>query len=92
MPRDTKELDERPVFLIGQTPDGPALMIGIPDACREMLKDGNSHAFNLTKAGLPLKVLIYGAKDHDAAIAVLEGYAKENNLPFFDERRKNFGL
>jgi len=92
MTRDQKELNERPVFLIGKTDEGPVLLIGVPDACRQKLVDGNSHGFDLTKGGIQLKILLYGAKDHDACISILTGYAKENNIPFFDERRKDFSI
>jgi hypothetical protein len=87
--------EEKMIF--GVSPDGtgdgvPLVLLGIPAEAWEYMKDGKTHNFDLTKVGLPIKIIIFGAESHDAAIKMINGHMSEHNLPYFDERHKDFSI
>ena len=91
----TKNIEEKVVF--GVSPEGcgdgvPLVLLGIPAGAWEYMKDGKTHTFDLTKIGLPIKLVIYGAETHDAAMKMINGYMSEHNLPYLDERHKDFSI
>lgn len=71
---------------------GTVLILGIPGEAWEKIKNQNTANFDLSKVGLPLKVIIYGAEDHKAAMAVIDDYNRKMNLPYMDRRNEDFGI
>ncbi len=49
----------------------PIVIIGIPAQAWEYMKGGKTHHFDFTGIGVPVKLIMYGAESHDAAMAVL---------------------
>jgi len=45
-----------------------------------------THTFDLTKAGLPVKLLMYGAKDHAAAMKMIHDFMRRRGIPYLDKR------
>lgn len=69
------------VFLASQTPDGvPLVVLGVSKDAWEYMKDGKSHTFDLVKAGLPLRLMLFG------------GETKEQMLESLKEQGKAWGL
>jgi len=89
------DVEQKMVF--GVSPSGtgdgvPLLMLGVPAGAWEHMKDGKTHSFDLTSIGLPIKILVYGAKDHDAATAVITGHMKQRGEACLDQRRADFSI
>ena len=87
--------EQQVVFAIapaGQGDGAPMLLFGIPEGAWEQMKDGHTHTFDLTKAGLPLKIVIYGGKDHAEVMKIVSDHMKERNLPYVDERGIDFSI
>ena len=75
------------------TGDGvPLMVVGIPEKAWTVLIEGKTAEFDLTKAGLPIKLVLFGAKDHDAAMKMLTEHAANRNEPMYDRRREYFGI
>lgn len=75
------------VFAKAATPDGvPMIILGIhPDAV-EYMKDGKTNNFDLTKLGVPVRIMIFGAESQEAAIRLIEqGMAQSGRgIPLVD--------
>lgn len=90
-----QSIEEKIVFGISEdgTGDGvPLLLLGVPVGAWEYMSDGKTHTFDLTKAGLPIKLILFGAADHSAAIGVIEEHNRSVGLPYLDERRSDFSI
>jgi hypothetical protein len=64
--------------------DAPIVLLGIPAGAWEHMKDGKTHSFDLTKVGVPVKLMLYGAKDHTEAMSFIK--AQLSGVPIIDER------
>lgn len=91
-----KDINEKTVFAL--LPDGlkndpaPVIIVGIPEKAWENLRAGNCSTFDLTKAGFPAKIVLFGSADHDAAMKVIETTAAQNGTALIDDRRKDFSM
>jgi len=86
------KIDEKCVFCIANSAVGPVLTIGVPQAAWEYMKDGKTHNFDLTSIGFPIKLILFGAESHDAAMRTLEQAAKQQGVAILDERRRDFDI
>lgn len=68
------------------------LLLGVPEAAWEYMKDGKTHTFDMTALGLPLQLMLYGAKDHDAAKQVIDDYNATRGIAALDARREDFSI
>lgn len=68
------------------------LLVGVPEAAWDYMKDGKTHHFDLTRTGLPIQLMLYGAKDHDAAMKVMEDAMAIRGVPYDDRRREDFSI
>lgn len=87
--------DEKLVFAVspaGQGDGVPILLVGVPKAAWEYMKDRKTHHFDLTKAGVPVKLLFFGADSHAAAMKVIDDAMKASGNAYFDERRTDFAI
>lgn len=84
--------DEQVAFMVGMTDAEPVVMLGIPPGAWEYMKGGHTHTFDLSKIGLPFKILLFGAESHDAAMKTLLDYAKKTGIPVNDQRGKDFSI
>lgn len=88
-----KVSEEQCIFLLAVGEDKvPVVTIGIPRAAFERMKDGKTSTFDFTKAGVPLKVMLFGCENHAAGMACLEKGAADANITIVDQRRKDFGI
>ena len=88
-------IEQKIVFAISPkgTGDGvPLLIMGVPAGAWDYMKDGKTHHFDLTKAGLPVKLVLFGAESHDAAMKVIADGAAARNEAYLDERRRDFSI
>ena len=70
----------------------PALILGIPRGAWQYMRHGKTHTFDLTKAGLPIKLVLFGGKDHAEVMAVLNKAMADSKTPYIDERRTDFSI
>lgn len=88
-------IEEKMVF--GVSPEGqgdgvPLVLLGIPAGAWEHMREGKTHTFDLTKIGLPIKIMLYGAADHAAAMKLIEGHLTDKGMPYVDARREDFSI
>ncbi|TIM16233.1 MAG: hypothetical protein E5Y67_03300 [Mesorhizobium sp.] len=92
----TNPRDEKLVFAVspaGQGDGVPILLVGVPNGAWEYyMKDGKTHHFDLTKAGVPVKLLLFGAESHAAAMKVIDDAMKASGTAYLDERRTDFAI
>ncbi|TIL29992.1 hypothetical protein [Mesorhizobium sp.] len=90
-----RNLDEKLVFAVspaGQGDGVPILLVGVPNGAWEYMKDGKTHHFDLTKAGVPVKLLLFGAESHAAAMKVIDDAMKASGTAYLDERLTDFAI
>lgn len=88
-------IEDKMVFGISPNGNGdgiPVVLLGIPRGAWDYMHDGKTHSFDLTKVGIPVKILIYGADNHTAAMKMIEGHMSERGLPYLDQRREDFSI
>lgn len=70
--RPTRPEDKAIIGLSHETPDGvPVAFIGIPPAAWDYMLGGLCHDFDLTKAGINAKVVIFRGKDQAECVRIL---------------------
>lgn len=75
------------------TGDGiPMVIIGVPKAAWEYMRNGKTHTIDLTKAGIPVKLMMYGGKNHDTVKKVMDEAAAQSNIVIDDRRREDFSI
>ena len=87
--------EENIVFCIadGKAPDDPTtLIIGIPKAAWEYMKQGKTNHFSLEKLGIPVQIILYGANSHEEALKWIQHSATQQGIPLLDERRTDFSI
>jgi hypothetical protein len=90
-----KTTDEKIVFAIAPSAadGGPsAIIVGIPAAAWDYMKDGKTHNFDLTSVGLQVRFMLFGAKDHSDAMKQLEQGAAHAGVVLDDRRRQDFSI
>lgn len=56
----------RVLIAVGAAADGiPTLIIGLPEAGWEYCQKGKTHTVDMVPAGIPVRVVLFGGKDHD---------------------------
>lgn len=75
--------EQQVLFMFGPAErhgDSPMLVFAIPEAAWEYMKDGHTHEFDLEKVGIPLKVMLFGARDHQHAKDMIALGAQAGNI------------
>ena len=62
--------EEKTVFAI--TDDKKTVIIDVPEASWNYMKDGNTHTYDLNFLGVPVKIILFGGKDRAACLAPLK--------------------
>lgn len=86
-------LNQKVVFAAASDAAGSLVMIvGIPEDAWEYMREGKTHTFDLTKSNIPVKMVMYGGKDHTDCMRKLEGDAASANVVLDDRRRDDFSI
>lgn len=80
------------LFALMNADEGPILTLGIPKAAWNYMRNGKTHTFDLRNIGFPVRLMLFGAETHDAALKEIERAAAEKGVPLLDERRKDFSI
>lgn len=84
--------EEKMVFAVSKIGDEPSLLLGIPQAAWEYMKDGKTHHFDLTKAGIPLKLLVFGCEKRGDAVTIIEEHNRRQGMATLYQPGKDFGI
>lgn len=84
--------DKKMVFAVSKDGDEPMLLLGIPAAAWEHMKDGKTHHFDLTNVGIPLKLMVFGGNSRAAIQGLIEDHNKRQGLATLYQPRKDFGI
>jgi hypothetical protein len=90
-----RNVEENIIFAVSPegTGDGvPLVILGVPRGAWRYMHDGKTHNFDLTKVGIPVKLMIFGAMNHDAAMKILDDAAKAGGTTYEDARQKDFSI
>lgn len=83
------------VFAIGRS-DGdavPTIILGVSREAWVHMKDGRTHTFDLTKAGVPVKLVMFGAKDNaEAKRLIMTGAGNAAGEPIIDATDRDFSI
>lgn len=89
------DIEQKIVFGLSHTGIGdgvPLVMLGIPEGAWEYMKDGKTHTFDLTKAGVPVKLILFGGKDHAEVKGMFDQMSAASGQPYLDARRTDFAI
>lgn len=84
--------EDKMVFAVSKVGDEPLLLLGIPASAWEHMKDGKTHHFDLTKAGIPLKLMVFGGTSRAEIQGVIEEHNKRQGIATLYQPRKGFGI
>ena len=86
-------IEEKIVFGLGTTDSGETvILVGIPTGAWEYMKDGKTNHIDFSKAGLPVKLIMYGGKDHETVFGAIKRHKESIGQPFLDERHKDWSI
>lgn len=68
------------------------LIVGIPAQAWEFMKAGKTHNLDLTKLGVPVQLMLFGADDHEAAMTMLKEGAAQGGITLVDARQADFSV
>lgn len=61
--------EQKTVFAV--TEDKGTVIIGVPAAAWEYMKDGMTHTYDLRRFGVPVRIVLFGGADRAACLAPL---------------------
>lgn len=80
-------------FGLSADKDGvPFLLLGMSPDSWEYMKDGKTHTFDLTKLGLNIRLMLFGAESQQAAIDTMTKGFHAEGKPVLDERNRDFSI
>ena len=90
-----QNIEQKLVFAIspeGQGDGVPVLLIGVARDAWIYMKDGKTHHLDLSSIGIPVKLMMFGAKNHDAAMQVMQQAIAASGQAYLDERQRDFSM
>lgn len=84
--------EEKMVFAISELDGQPLIVLGIPEAAWEFMKDGKTHHFDLSKVGIPVKVMVFGGKDQAECLKVITDANAARGIATLSEPGKDYGI
>lgn len=90
-----QNIEQKIVFAIsreGQGDGAPILLVGVPRDAWIYMKDGKTHHFDLSPIGIPIKLMMFGEKNHDAVMKVMQEAIAASGQAYLDERQRDFSM
>lgn len=84
--------EEKMVFAVSKAGDEPMLLLGIPAPAWDHMKDGKTHHFDLTKVGIPLKLMVFGGNTRTEIQAIIEEHNRRQGVATLYQPKKDFGI
>jgi hypothetical protein len=89
------DIEEKIVFAVSPSGQGdgvPVMLLGIPKGAWQYMRNGKTHTFDLTSAGIPVKLVLFGGRDHAEVMRTVDEAMKISNTPYLDKRRDDFAI
>lgn len=83
---------EQVVFAVSSRDGGVDVLLGVPTAAWEYMKDGKTHTFDLTKLGLPIRILLYGGPDQVTVRTAIDAHNKALGVTVQDRSDEDFSV
>lgn len=80
------------VFAVSPREEHVDVLLGVSADAWEYMKDGRTHTFDLTKLGLPLRLILYGGPDPETLKAAIEAHNAGLGMPTVDMTAEDFGI
>lgn len=89
-----RNVEEKIVFALApiRGESVPVLLLGIPAGAWDHMKDGKTHTFDLTSIGMPVKLMLYGARDHAEAMSLIEQAAEQSGVALMNKMNTDFSI
>lgn len=90
-----ENMNRRPLFAAGSTASGETvIVIGLPQgAIDDMVADpGFGCPIDLSRAGIPLVITMFAAKDHEACKATILNIAEQLGIPAKLDTTRDFSI
>lgn len=84
--------EENIVFAVSPREGGADLILGISRAAWEYMRQGQTHTMDLTKLGLPIRLIVFGGADHAEIRAAIDAHNAHLGLETEDQTDRNFGI
>lgn len=86
-------IETKVIFGLSPPADGKStVLLGIPrDAWRHM-REGKTHHCDLTSAGLPVQLILFGGRDYDDCMKTMEKAIAVAGRAYEDRRRDDFSI
>jgi hypothetical protein len=89
--------EQRIVFAVAldSSDSVPLVLLGMPAGAWTYIKDGMTSTFDLTKAGIPVKLMIFGSATHDSVMELMNRMMAESfskDIPIVDRRGEDFSI
>jgi hypothetical protein len=85
---------EQVVFAVSPLADGGLdILLGVSKDAWKYMQDGRCHTFDLTKLGLPIRILMFGCADHQKALDYIQAHnASVGVFETEDKRGEDFTI
>jgi hypothetical protein len=90
-----KEEDKKVVVGLGgsdRSGDIPTIVLGMPEASWPEMEGGKTHSFDLSKIGIPVRIIMFRGKDHEDVAKTMMDAAGEAGADVFDQRHSKRDL
>jgi hypothetical protein len=87
--------DAKLVFAIspeGQGDGVPLMLFAVTPGAWDYMRDGKTHTLDLTGLGIPIKVMMFGAKDRADALATIEAANQKHGHATLHLPQHDFGI
>lgn len=72
--------------------ESPTIVIGIPKAAWEHMRDGKTHHFDLTRTGVAVKLVLFGGPTGDSVMGTLTEMIGAAGKDLVDARDEDFSI
>lgn len=88
------EPEQKCVFGVAQLErdDVPLMVVGISAEAWKYMADGKTHTFDLTSIGVPVRLMLFGAKTRAEATKAIESANAQRGAATLHVRDRDFGI
>lgn len=85
--------EQKVVFGLSNDPHGNiCILLQVPPGGWEYMEDGTCHTFDMTKAGLPIKIMLAGCKSRADGVRVIETHNQSRGAASLHMTGTDFGI
>ena len=86
--------EDQIMFAFAPTNDGqpPIIILAIPDGAWNYMKEGKTHTFDLQRAGVPIRFMLFGCRNRTEAAKLLNDSMANAGVPYLNETGTDFSI